>query len=103
LSRYCDYKLLCKSVEVGQKILVADGRWVGVSVGGDGVCVLLSSAHVTYHCSLSLLVTAKDPAGVFVTVRVLNTAKIGAKKNMNLPMCEVHLPALSEQDKKDLA
>ena len=24
---YCDYKLLCKSIEVGQKILVADGRW----------------------------------------------------------------------------
>jgi pyruvate kinase len=67
------------------------------------VCVVLSSTLVTCHCSLSLLVTAKDPAGVFVTVRVLNTAKIGAKKNMNLPMCEVHLPALSEQDKKDLA
>jgi pyruvate kinase len=74
---YCDYKELCLSVQVGQKIFVADG-------------------------SLTLIVLEKDPASVFLKVKAFNTAKIGSKKNMNLPMCEIHLPALSEQDKKDL-
>ncbi len=74
---YCDYKQLCQSVRLGQNIFVADG-------------------------SLTLEVLAKDPNGVFLTVRAKNSARIGSKKNMNLPLCQIHLPALSEQDKKDL-
>lgn len=75
---YCDYKALCRSVQVGQKIFVADG-------------------------SLTLTVLEKDPNGVFLKVKAKNAAKLGSRKNMNLPLCEIHLPALSEQDKKDLA
>jgi pyruvate kinase len=34
--------------------------------------------------------------------QALNAVDMGDRKNMNLPMCEIKLPALSEQDKKDL-
>lgn len=33
---------------------------------------------------------------------MLNKAKIGPRKNMNLPGCVVHLPTLTEQDEKDI-
>jgi pyruvate kinase len=33
-----------------------------------------------------------------VIVKVLNDAKIGERKNMNLPGCVVDLPILSEKD-----
>ncbi len=32
----------------------------------------------------------------------MNDAKIGEKKNMNLPGCHVDLPILSEKDKNDI-
>jgi pyruvate kinase len=37
-----------------------------------------------------------------VIVKVMNDAKIGEKKNMNLPGCHVDLPILSEKDKNDI-
>ena len=35
-------------------------------------------------------------------VKVLNDAKIGERKNMNLPGCHVDLPILSEKDQNDI-
>jgi pyruvate kinase len=37
-----------------------------------------------------------------IIVECLNKAKLGPRKNMNLPGCIVHLPTLTEQDEKDI-
>lgn len=37
-----------------------------------------------------------------IIVECLNKAKLGPRKNMNLPGCVVHLPTLTEQDEKDI-
>lgn len=75
---FIDYEHLAHTVKVGQIVYVADG-------------------------SLTLEVTAIDPAFVSVTCVAHNTAKFGSRKNVALPLCKVDLPALSEKDKKDLA
>lgn len=71
----CSYPMLPKSVKVGGKILMADGSIVleVVEIGTDSI-----------------------------KTRVLNTGKLGEKKNMNLPGCKVELPVIGEKDKNDL-
>ena len=49
---------------------------------------------------ISLQVVEK--AEKHLLTRVLNDAKLGSKKGVNLPNVEVDLPALSEQDIKDI-
>ena len=71
----CSYASLPKSVAVGSSILIADGSVVAE-------------------------VKALLPAGVIV--KVLNSAKIGEKKNMNLPGVIVDLPTITEKDRNDL-
>lgn len=70
----CSYKHL-PEVKIGQTILIADGNIV---------CEVLKKD--------------KD----LVIVKVLNDAKLGEKKNMNLPGVVVKLPTLTEQDEDDL-
>ena len=71
----CSYPSLPKSVKVGSSILIADGSVVAE-------------------------VKALLPDGV--VVRVLNSATIGEKKNMNLPGVIVDLPTITEKDRDDL-
>jgi pyruvate kinase len=69
------YDKLCHAVKPGGKILIADG-------------------------SLSLEV--KSIGDDHVITEVLNSAKLGERKNCNLPGVKVELPVLQEKDKKDL-
>jgi len=69
------YDKLCKSVEVGNTILCADG-------------------------SLSLKV--KEFGADFVMTEVMNDCKLGERKNCNLPGVKVDLPVLQEKDINDL-
>eukprot|EP00560_Eucampia_antarctica_P001958 CAMPEP_0197832080 /NCGR_PEP_ID=MMETSP1437-20131217/13206_1 /TAXON_ID=49252 ORGANISM="Eucampia antarctica, Strain CCMP1452" /NCGR_SAMPLE_ID=MMETSP1437 /ASSEMBLY_ACC=CAM_ASM_001096 /LENGTH=550 /DNA_ID=CAMNT_0043435265 /DNA_START=33 /DNA_END=1685 /DNA_ORIENTATION=- len=73
----CSYPALPKSVVVGQSILVADG-------------------------SLVLTVLSTNEADGEITCRVENNAKIGERKNMNLPGVVVDLPTLTEKDINDI-
>ena len=73
----CSYPSLPKSVNPGQKILVADG-------------------------SLVLTVLSCDEAAGEVETRIDNNAQIGERKNMNLPGVVVDLPTLTEKDIDDI-
>jgi len=71
----CSYKSLPTSVKVGSTILIADG---------------------------SIQATVTEILQDGVKVEVLNNAKLGERKNMNLPGIIVDLPTITEQDSKDI-
>lgn len=71
----CSYKSLPTSVAPGSSILVADG---------------------------TLVMKVKECRDDGVLVTVLNSGKLGEKKNMNLPGVIVDLPTITEKDEDDL-
>ena len=71
------YPSLAKDVKPGSQILCADG-------------------------SITLTVLSCDVKAGTVKVRCENSAKLGERKNMNLPGVVVDLPTITEKDKKDL-
>merc|ERR550514_290525 len=73
----CTYQALPTSVAPGNQILMADG-------------------------SVVLEVKQCSPAEGSVDCIVMNNAKIGERKNMNLPGVDVDLPVLGEKDKDDI-
>ena len=71
------YPSLAKDVKPGSKILAADG-------------------------SITFTVLSCDISAGTVRARVENDAKLGERKNMNLPGVIVNLPTITEKDKTDI-
>lgn len=71
------YKKLPVDLKPGNTILCADG-------------------------TITMTVIACDPAAGTVRCRCQNTAKLGERKNVNLPGVVVDLPTLTEKDKEDI-
>lgn len=72
---YVDYTNITKVIDVGGIVYVDDGL-----------------------ISLKIVEKGSD----YLLTEILNSSKLGNKKGVNLPNCEVDLPAVSEQDKKDI-
>lgn len=72
---YVDYKNMCKVLDIGGIIYVDDGL-------------------------ISLRVEKKGTD--YLDCFIINGGSLGSRKGINLPNCEVDLPALSEKDKSDL-
>ena len=69
------YKNLPKDVKVGDTILIDDGL---------------------------IQLTVENVTDTDVVCRVVNGGELGQKKGINVPNVEVKLPAITEQDKKDI-
>ena len=72
---YIDYTNITKVMHVGGIVFIDDGL-----------------------ISLKVVEKGED----FLLTEILNTSKLGNRKGVNLPNCEVDLPAVSEQDEKDI-
>ena len=71
------YEHMARDVKAGDRILMADG-------------------------SVMLEVLATDPGTGLVRTKCLNDAKLGERKNCNLPGVKVDLPTLTEKDLHDI-
>lgn len=71
----CSYKSLPTTVSVGSRILIADG---------------------------ALMLEVEEIRAESVIARILNSATIGERKNMNLPGAIVDLPTLTDKDIDDI-
>eukprot|EP00914_Ancora_sagittata_P024659 GHVO01049281.1.p1 GENE.GHVO01049281.1~~GHVO01049281.1.p1 ORF type:complete len:489 (-),score=64.91 GHVO01049281.1:171-1577(-) len=71
----CSYPNLPSSVQVGGRVLIADG---------------------------SLVCEVTERGADFVMVKCLNGAVLGERKNMNLPSVKVELPCTGEKEKHDI-
>jgi len=101
--------------DVGDKIDLEQGQElklvVDYSFKGDNTCIAVSYSKLctsvqpgnTIHCadgSLSLKV--KSVESDHVITEVMNSVKLGERKNCNLPGVKVDMPVLQEKDTKDL-
>merc|ERR1719210_18706 len=101
--------------DVGDKIDLVQGQELKLvtdySYKGDSTCIALSYKALptsvkpgnTILCadgSLSLMV--KECGDDWVMTEVMNSVKLGERKNCNLPGVKVDLPVLQDKDKDDL-
>ena len=80
-----------RSVKVGGQILIADGSLV---------CKVLELHPVIFLEIFFILIFEITQNGVKVEVE--NNAKIGERKNMNLPGCLIDLPTVTKKDEEDI-
>merc|ERR1740120_520809 len=101
--------------DVGDKIDLVQGQSLKLvtdySFKGDSTCIALSYKALptsvkpgnTILCADgSLSLTVKECGADFVMTEVMNSVKLGERKNCNLPGVKVDLPVLQEKDINDL-
>jgi len=101
--------------DVGDKIDLVQGQDLKLvtdyTFKGDSTCIALSYAALptsvkpgnTILCADgSLSLTVKECGADYVMTEVMNSVKLGERKNCNLPGVKVELPVLQDKDKDDL-
>uniref|UniRef100_A0A7S1B1A8 Pyruvate kinase n=1 Tax=Noctiluca scintillans TaxID=2966 RepID=A0A7S1B1A8_NOCSC len=101
--------------EVGDKIELVQGQDLKLvtdySFKGDSTCFAVSypklptsvkPGGIILCADGSLSLTVKECGTDFVICEVMNSVKLGERKNCNLPGVKVELPVLQEKDVKDL-
>merc|ERR1719350_1904991 len=101
--------------DVGDKIDLVQGQDLKLvtdyTFKGDSTCIALSYAALptsvkpgnTILCADGLLsLTVKECGADYVMTEVMNSVKLGERKNCNLPGVKVELPVLQDKDKDDL-
>jgi pyruvate kinase len=91
----------------GQELkLVTDYEFKGDStcfaVSYPGLCTSVKPGNTILCADGSLSLKVKAVAEDHVITEVLNSCKLGERKNCNLPGVKVNLPVLQDKDKKDL-
>jgi len=95
------------SLEKGQDLkLVTDYSFKGdntcIALSYDKICTSLKPGNIVLCADGSLSLKVKSVGTDHVMTEVLNSVKMGERKNCNLPGVKVELPVLQEKDKKDL-
>merc|ERR1719245_1685577 len=101
--------------DVGDKIELVQGQELKLvtdyNFKGDSTCIAISYPALptsvkpgnTILCADgSLSLTVKECGADFVLTEVMNSVKMGERKNCNLPGVKVELPVLQDKDKDDL-
>merc|ERR1719510_1110956 len=101
--------------DVGDKISLVQGEELKLttdySFKGDKNCIAISYPQLptsvkpgnTILCADgSLSLSVKECGPDFVVTEVMNSVKLGERKNCNLPGVKVELPVLQDKDKDDL-
>merc|ERR1719270_2283030 len=100
---------------VGDKIDLQQGQELKLvtdySYKGDSTCIAVSYPALTTSVKPgntilcadgSLSLTVKECGADYVMTEVMNSVKLGERKNCNLPGVKVELPVLQDKDKDDL-
>jgi len=95
------------SLEQGQDLkLVTDYSFKGdntcIALSYDKICTSLKPGNIVLCADGSLSLKVKSVGTDHVMTEVMNSVKMGERKNCNLPGVKVELPVLQEKDKKDL-